>query len=190
MIAKDGAGFSDVTGAQRSRGISGLGIDAEIEESRAAGVGVQAAEHAGKAGQQILLTLVSNVISDLGADGGHGVTSGCQRSEITSLECAPAVQDHADLFIGSDLAGGQRGAIGQHLEVAGEVGFPERNVDEITTLGSVQLRHGLHHTGCQEGITQGGLLNNVRSKNLGDDDVRAKSRHDESPGMFTVWAQP
>ena len=88
------------------------------------------------------------------------------------------MQDHADLLVSLDLARGEAAAIGQHLEITGKVCFPEGNVDEITALGGIQLRQRLHHTGSQEGITLSGLLNDIRSKDLGDDDVRAKGRHD------------
>ena len=129
------------------------------------------------------MALVGNVVSDLGADGGHGIGTSSQGCQVTSLKSTATVQDDADLLVSSDLAGGQRSAIGQHLEVAGKVGFPEGDVDKVTTLSCIQLRQGLHHTASQKGITLRGLLDDVRRKNLWDDDVRAKSRHDSSRGM-------
>ena len=101
------------------------------------------------------------------------------------------MQDHTGLFGTFDFAGAQGAAVRQHLEITGQVGFPERDIDDITAFSRIQLRHGLHHTRRQEGITQRGLLDDVRSENLGDDDIRAKSRHDEfSKTTITVGRSP
>jgi hypothetical protein len=89
------------------------------------------------------------------------------------------VQDDSYLLVGGDLARRQRGAVRQHFKVAGKVCFPEWDVDIVTALCGIQLSHWLNHTASQEGIAEGGLLNDVRRENLRDDDIRAKSRHDE-----------
>jgi hypothetical protein len=57
-----------------------------------------------------------------------------------------------------------------------------RHVNEVTTLGCIQFRHWLHNAAGKKLIPQSRLLDHVRSKNFGDDDIRAKSRHDESSG--------
>ena len=178
MVTQQRTSLSHLTGTKGSHA-------AQVKRQRSkcsAGVGGQTAKHAFEAFDQILLPLVGHIGGNLGADGSHGVSAGGKGSQVTSLKGAATVQDHANLLVSGDFARRQRGAIRQHFKVAGQVGLPEGDVDVVTTLGSVQLSHGLHHTGCQEGITQGGLLNDVRRENLGDDDIRAKSRHDETSG--------
>jgi len=174
VSAQQAAGLGDLTGA---KGCSSGGVETQRAECRAVATG-QSAEAPINASDQILLALVGDVLSNFGADGGHGIGTSGKSSKVTSLKSTTTVQDHANLFVSRDLARGEAAAISQHLEIAGKVGFPERNVDEITALSGIQLCHRLHHTGSQEGITLSGLLNDVRRKYLGDDDVRAKSRHD------------
>ena len=178
LIAQQRLSLGDVTRRQCGGSISRLTVNGQTKESSGAGGGAKGAKDTSKAGQKVLLTLVGNIVSDFGANGSHGIGASSQSSQVTSLKSTTTVQDHANLLVSSDFARGQAAAVRQHLKVAGKVGFPERNVDKITTLSSVQLSHGLHHTASQEGITLGGLLNDVRRKNLWDDDVRAKSRHD------------
>jgi hypothetical protein len=99
------------------------------------------------------------------------------------------VQDHANLLVSSDFAGGQAGGIRKNFQIAGEVGFPERNIHEIAAFGCIEFSHGLSNTASQKLVLLGALLNDVGRKNFGNDHIGAKSRHGEiSKNGFTVRA--
>ena len=177
LIAKQCACLSHLTGAESS--LPSL-VKRQINEC-SAGVGGQAAKYTFNALDQILLALVGHIVSHLGANGSHRVSTSSQGCKVTGLECTTTVQDDTNLLVGGDLTRRQRGAVRQHFKVTGKVCFEKRHIDIVTPFCSIQLRHWLNNTASQKGITKCSLLNQIRGEDFGDDYIRAKSRHDKLP---------
>ena len=103
LITQQGLGFDNLTRAKNSWGVAGCTVNSQTRISSRAVV-IDSAEHASQTGQQILLTLVGDVISDLGANGSHGIRTRSQSSQIPGLESATTMQNSSDLLVCGDLA--------------------------------------------------------------------------------------
>ena len=179
-----GTDFHDLMCSQLSRGYQTRHQQPELRKKRS----WHRPQHqnTGEAGQ-ILSTLV-DVISNLVADSSYRVRTSSQSGQVL-IECSSTMKTAATCLSAVILPG-----VSEDYPSDAQnrlTGLPYRKALERSHHHprQHQLRHGLHHTASQEGITLSGLLNDVRRKYLGDDDVRAKSRHDKSSKkMFTVWA--
>jgi hypothetical protein len=177
VFEEEGLGGGDLTGAEVGFARAS-GVDAEGSEGGAGVGGAESAEDPFQGGDHVLLLLVGDVVGHLGADGAHGVRTSGEAGEVAGFPGAAAVQDHADLLVSGDLAGGQAAGVGEALGVTGQVGLPVGDVDLVAALGGVEGVERGHYAARQERVADGGGLDEIRRKNLGDNYVGAERSHD------------
>jgi hypothetical protein len=85
-----------------------------------------------------------------------GIRTSRKRKDHAKGSCITAMHDHARPLISLDLLRTKLVRMVRFWKSPLRLALPVRHLNGVA-FGSVQLRHGLHHAGCQVGIAKGGI---------------------------------